>query len=95
MKKSKFMDTLFFNENNQMLFQASDWLNYKIIQIAGKVARRIQSFLLAWSSVQQWQTIWLIKFWSQVSVLLPNTFKLLVKVWDKVIDGETVLAKKS
>lgn len=89
----KLYDTMFTNEHNEMLFQTKDGFTYKVIQIAGKVARRIVSFVTTWDVVTQWQTIGLIKFWSQVSVLLPDSVTLQVKVGDIVIDGETVLAK--
>gem|GEM_PF-567786 len=36
----------------------------------------------------------MIKLGSQVSVVLDHNFEVIAKVGDKVIDGETVLAKK-
>jgi len=93
LKKRRIYDTMFTNEHNELLFQTKDGFTYKVIQIAGKVARRIVSFVVPKQPVKQWQTIGLIKFWSQVSVLLPSTVELKIKVWDKVIDGKTVLAK--
>ena len=93
LKKRRIYDTMFTNEHNELLFQTKDGFTYKVIQIAWKVARRIVSFVVPEQPVKQWQTIGLIKFWSQVSVLLPSTVELQIKLWDKVIDGETVLAK--
>ena len=44
--------------------------------------------------VKQGDPIGHIKFGSQVSVILDNNFKVKVKVWDKVVDWETVIAVK-
>ena len=92
-KLNQLNNVVFENERNEMLRQTDSWLKFKVIQIAGKLARRIVPMTKLDSTVNQWDTIWLIKFWSQVTMILPkNDIDILAKVWDIVIDWETVLA---
>jgi predicted nucleic acid-binding protein len=76
-----------------MLWQTESWFKYKVIQIAWKLARRIVPMVKSWDKLKQWDTIGLIKFWSQVTIILPkNNIEILTKIWDIVIDWETALA---
>ena len=52
------------------------------------------NYLQPEQTVKQWEIIGLIKLGSQVSVVLDHNFEVLAKVGDKVIDGETIIAKK-
>ena len=81
------------NEYNAMLFETKKWVRYKIIQIAWTMARRIVSFVDVDDKVTQWEIIWLIRFGSQVTIIFDNNVDVIAKVWDKVKDGETILAK--
>lgn len=87
------MKATFQNEYNNMLFEQEDGTRFRVIQIAGKLARRIVSFLEVDNTVTQWDIIWLIKFGSQVTIVFDKNVKVVAKVWDIVIDGETVLWK--
>jgi len=92
-KLNQINNVVFENERNEMLREAKDWFKFKVIQIAWKLARRIVSMTKIWNTVKQWETIWLIKFWSQVTIILPQkNIDLLAKVWDIVIDWQTILA---
>lgn len=92
-KINQLNNVVFENERNEMLRQTDSWLKYKVIQIAWKLARRIVSMINIWDELDQWDTIWLIKFWSQVTIILPkNNIEIITKVWDIVIDWTTVLA---
>lgn len=93
MKKDPTMKSTLQNEYNAMLFEADNWARYRIVQIAGTMARRIVSFVDIDDQVEQWEVIWLIKFGSQVTIIFDSNVEVLAKVWDKVVDGETVLAK--
>ena len=92
MKTDPSMKSTLQNEYNAMLFESENWVRYRIVQIAGTVARRIVSFVDVDDTVKQWEVIWLIKFWSQVTIIFDSNVEVIAKVWDKVIDGETVLA---
>ncbi len=93
-KTSWTMRSTFQNEYNSMLYLTPEWYKFRIIQIAGAMARRIVSLLEPNDIVEQWQFIWAIKLWSQVSVVLDSNFDVQVKEWDYVIDWETVIATK-
>ena len=81
------------NEYNAMLFETENGVRYRIVQIAWMVARRIVSLVDIDDEVAQWEVIWLIKFWSQVTIIFDKNVEVIAKVWDKVVDWETVLAR--
>ena len=81
------------NEYNAMLFETDNWVRYRIVQIAWTLARRIVSFVDVEDEVMQWEVIWLIKFWSQVTIIFDSNVEVVAKVGDTVVDGETILAK--
>ena len=93
MKTDPTMKSTLQNEYNAMLFETENGVRYRIVQIAWTVARRIVSFMDIDDEVTQWEIIWLIKFWSQVTIIFDNNVEVIAKVWDKVVDGETILAK--
>ena len=93
-KTKKDMRSTFQNEYNSMLFETNEWYNFRVIQIAWALARRIVPELEINEEVAQWQRIGLIKFWSQVSFIIDNNYEIVANLWDKVIDWETVIAKK-
>ena len=92
MRTDPTMKSTLQNEYNAMLFEMENGVRYRIVQIAWTVARRIVSFMDIDEEVKQWDVIWLIKFWSQVTIIFDKNVDVVAKVWDKVIDGETVLA---
>ncbi len=83
----------FENENNQLLFETSEGKKFKLIQIAGFVARRIEDYVQPEQPVKQGDVIGLIKLGSQITVILPHGTPITAKVGDVVIDGETPLAQ--
>lgn len=82
------------NEYNAMLFETDDGIRYRIVQIAWTIARRIVSLVDIDDEVSQWEVIWLIKFWSQVTIIFDSNVEVVANVGDTVIDGETILAKR-
>jgi len=60
--------------------------------IAGLIARRIVPWLKEDEAVQRGERISLIQFGSRVEIYLPRRAKIKVKLGDKVIGGETVIA---
>lgn len=83
----------FENEHNWMLFENTDGKRFKLIQIAGFVARRIEDYVEPNQPLAKGDVIGLIKLGSQVTVLLPHGVDVKAAVGDIVIDGETVLAE--
>ena len=84
----------FENEHNEILFESTSGKKYKVIQIAGFLARRIVDMTVPHQVVKQGDVIGLIKLGSQVTVLLPHDVQVLVKNGDVTVDGETVLGKE-
>lgn len=82
----------FENEHNEILIQTADSSRYKIVQIAGFMARRIEDYIQLGQRVRQGDVIGLIKLGSQVTVILPHNTHIETKVGETVIDGESVLA---
>lgn len=82
----------FENEHNEFLMETTTGEKYKVIQIAGFVARRIVDYTKPNQEVKQGEVIGLIKLGSQVTVLLPHDVNVIVKTGDVTIDGETIIA---
>lgn len=82
------------NENVYIGFESSDPRGVKVGMrlIAGLIARRIVPFVKAGDEVSRGDRISLIQFGSRVDVYLPRSAKIRVKVGDKVVGGESVLA---
>ena len=64
-----------------------------VVQIAGLIARRIVCESSKDQQLEQWERIGMIRFGSRADVYFEN-YKPLVKVGQKTIAGETLLAKK-
>ncbi|MBD3312854.1 phosphatidylserine decarboxylase family protein [Candidatus Woesearchaeota archaeon] len=81
------------NEKNEILMQ-TEYGRMKVIQIAGLVAKRIVCFAGKNQNIKKGQEIGLIKFGSQVCLVVPRSrgLKLKVEEGEKVVDGETVIA---
>ncbi len=84
--------TRFENEHNEMLFESASGKKYKVVQIAGFLARRIEDYVTPEQKVKQGEVIGLIKLGSQVTVILPHDVTVKAKVGDITIDGESIIA---
>ena len=80
------------NERQHFLVERGD-LRIGFTQIAGLVARRIIPFVKAGDTVEAGERIGLIRFGSRVDVYLPAGTEPLVLKGQKVVAGETVLAR--
>ncbi len=65
----------------------------KLIQIAGLIARRIETFISPGDIVEKGKVIGLIKLGSQVSMIVPETVKLKIRKGQKVNAGETIIGE--
>ncbi len=88
-------DSAKFNENILLGLESVEPLGEKIgvRLIAGLIARRIVPWVAQNDAVQRGERISLIQFGSRVDVYLSRNAKIKVKLGDKVIGGETVLAQ--
>ncbi len=83
-----------FNENLLIGLDAAEPRGEKIgvRLIAGLIARRIVPWLKENDIVQRGERISLIQFGSRVEVYLPPRAKIKVKLGDRVVGGQTVIA---
>ncbi len=81
------------NERNYYKIQNKLGEDIIVVQIAGLIARRIVNESHEDQEVQQGERIGMIRFGSRADVYFEN-YKPLVKVNQKAIAGETLLAKK-
>jgi phosphatidylserine decarboxylase len=87
-------DSAKFNENVLLGLESVEPVGEKIgvRLIAGLIARRIVPWVQQNDAVQRGERISLIQFGSRVDVYLSRNAKIKVKLGDKVIGGETVIA---
>ena len=81
------------NERNYFKIKDTDNNDIIVVQIAGLVARRIVCESNKDQELKQGDRIGMIRFGSRADVYYEN-YQPLVKVGQKVISGETLLAKK-
>ncbi|NML92377.1 phosphatidylserine decarboxylase [Novosphingobium olei] len=81
------------NERQHFLVERGDGVKIGFTQIAGLVARRIVPFVKAGDIVAAGQRVGLIRFGSRVDVYLPEGTEPQVLMGQKVVAGETVLAR--
>ena len=87
-------ESAIYNENVLLGFEASEPRGQKVgvRLIAGVIARRIVPFVQQGDEVARGDRVSLIQFGSRADVYLPPSAKIKVKLDDRVVGGETVLA---
>lgn len=83
------------NEHCSILFEAKEGFRYKVVLIAGFLARKIVVYVKENQFVKQGEVFSLIKMGSQVTTLLPEEIKVVVEVGEKVIDGISIIGIKN
>ena len=97
-KPGKFLNASFDkasedNERNYYKIKDTSGNNITVVQIAGLIARRIVCETNNSQTLSQGERIGMIRFGSRADVYYEN-YEPLVKVGQKAISGETLLAKK-
>ena len=84
-----------YNENVLIGIEAGEPMGVKIgvRLIAGLIARRIVPWIAQNDLVQRGERISLIQFGSRVDVYLPRDAKVKVKLGDRVVGGESIVAE--
>ena len=80
------------NERNSLTIEGEK-MTVVCTQIAGIVARRIVCWSKTGDNLELGEKFGLIKFSSRTDLLMPNEVEVLVKVGDRVVGGETVVAR--
>jgi phosphatidylserine decarboxylase len=89
-------DSAEHNENVLIGFDSSELIGEKIglRLIAGVLARRIVPFVKEGDDLARGDRISLIQFGSRCDLYIPARYQLQVKLGDKVVGGETVMASR-
>jgi phosphatidylserine decarboxylase len=82
------------NEHNSIVLETTDGV-IEVVQIAGKIARRIACWVREGDQVRQGERLGLIRFGSRLDVYLPENFDFTVDIGTKVSAGTTIIAKKN
>ncbi len=85
-------DASFVNERNSIKIVGEN-MTVVCTQIAGIVARRIVCWSKSGDKLEIGQKYGLIKFSSRTDLLMPKNVELFVKIGDRVVGGETIIAK--
>jgi phosphatidylserine decarboxylase len=80
------------NERNSLWIEGEK-MTVVCTQIAGIVARRIVCWSKTGDNLELGEKFGLIKFSSRTDLLMPKEVEVLVKVGDRVVGGETIIAK--
>jgi phosphatidylserine decarboxylase len=80
------------NEQNSIELQTSKG-TLIVKQIAGLIARRIVCYVKEGARLSQGERYGLIRFGSQVDVIMPASVRVLIKEGQRVTGGETVLGE--
>lgn len=99
-KKGKFLDArdpqaAFDNEQNRIEMDCtSSKVGHALVitQIAGLIARRIVWWIKEGQTVEAGERIGLIRFGSQVDMVIPKAARMRVKPGDRVVAGESIIA---
>jgi phosphatidylserine decarboxylase len=89
-------DSSLYNENVLIGFDSSERSGEKIglRLIAGVLARRIVPFVKAGDEMARGERVSLIQFGSRCDLYLPLQYKIQIKLGDKVVGGETIMAAR-
>jgi phosphatidylserine decarboxylase precursor-related protein len=85
-------DASFINERNSLVIE-NERMTVTCTQIAGILARRIVCWKREGDTLERGEKFGLIKFSSRTDLLIPNEAEILVKIGDRVVGGETVIAR--
>jgi phosphatidylserine decarboxylase len=79
------------NERTEILIRTPDGLTLGLVQIAGRLARRVVCYPAEGDSLKRGERIGLIRFGSRVELLLPREIAVAVLPGQRVKGGETVM----
>lgn len=80
------------NERNSLTIKG-ERMTVVCTQIAGILARRIVCWSKTGDNLQLGEKFGLIKFGSRTDLLMPKSVEVLAKIGDRVVGGETIIAR--
>jgi phosphatidylserine decarboxylase len=82
------------NERNTYVL-ANDTVKVGIVQIASRLVRRIDSYVKEGDKVRQGDWLGMIRFGSQVDVIIPENYRVLIDAGRQIYAAETIIAVKN
>jgi phosphatidylserine decarboxylase len=82
------------NEQNALDIRTASGENFKVVQIAGVLARRIVTWCRVGDELRAGERFGLIQFGSRTDLHLPSGYAPCVRLGEKVRGGESVVARK-
>jgi phosphatidylserine decarboxylase len=82
------------NERMALDIRGSEGGQWSVVQIAGLVARRIVCHVEPGDTLGRGARFGLIKFGSRVDLYLPDAYDIAVHVGDRVLAGQTIIARR-
>lgn len=90
----KHPESILRNERNTLVIKTEENELFGIIQTASKMVRRIDSYVSTGDNLKQGQWFGMIRFGSQVDIILPVTYDIKIKVKQQLYAIKTIIAKK-
>ncbi len=82
------------NERHTYVISNGDEL-FGVVQTASRLVRRIDSYVELNQVVSQGQWIGMIRFGSQVDLLIPSQYQVQIQIGDQVYAGQTIISRKN
>jgi phosphatidylserine decarboxylase len=82
------------NERNVVVVTDAEGRSFTVVQIAGLIARRIVCRVKPGDTLERGERYGMIKFGSRLDVYLPRGYHQFVTMDQKVVAGQTVIARK-
>lgn len=82
------------NERNSLVLQAPDGERVGVVQTASRLVRRIDSYVTEGQQVKQGDWFGMIRFGSQVDLIIPAHYQVKVKVGQQVYAKTTLIASR-
>ena len=81
------------NEQNDLVIKTSTGDNFRVVQIAGILARRIVCWPKTGDTIYAGERFGLIQFGSRTDLYFPEGYDIPVKVGERVRGGETIVGR--
>jgi phosphatidylserine decarboxylase len=81
------------NEGHTNVFETATGERVGVRQLAGLLARRVVSYVQAGQTLERGDRLGVIKFGSRVDLFVPERYRVLVAVGDRVRNGESPMAE--
>ncbi len=81
------------NERNTLVIRTDNGQQFGIVQTASRLVRRIDSYIKVGQVINQGDWFGMIRFGSQVDLIIPTSYKICIELHDQVYAKSTIIAK--